>query len=405
MPDLDFDGLRNNLHDSVQQPPVSDVITRAQRRSSRRRLQIVSAATVVLVVGAVPLLRLGVQRDTATPLSPSDQNFVVSMDFYDLTNGFVLGGSCEHRPICDAWVMAAGDATDWEKRTAPPIETGFSGQQDRLVALGISTLIIDDHRPGNVVKRFFSSDGARTWQEVPTQSGPTPYTKFAPSTILECHDGKVTALLPGNGHSVELANQPPFRVKSCQPYPDQRKTWWVAGVDTATGKPMVASTMDGETWTASALPSFTPPPAEQITSADYPAISVTTSPTAVYATVTNPGDSPADLVAIFRSTDSGVTWQQTWQAAEGKQPTSISGVPVAGTDGKLRISQYPRVTNEVWTSADGGKSFAGEPSENAADVRWIRMGYLATRSDSSSTGQFLTSYDGIRWRPTKLQFP
>ncbi|MCE7001689.1 hypothetical protein LWC34_02360 [Kibdelosporangium philippinense] len=404
MPDPDFDGLRDTLRNAVQQPPVSDVITRAERRSSRRRLQILSAATVVLVVAAVPLLRLGMQYDGATPTSRTGQNSVVSVDFYDLTNGFALGVSCEKESVCEPLVIATGNAKEWEERTAPPIETGFSRHPDRLVALGISTLIIDDYRSDDTVKRFFSSDGARTWQEVPIQSGRMPYTKFGVSTILECRNGKVSAVLTGNGHSVDLANQPPFEVRSCQPYPDSHKVWWVAGVDPATGKPTVASTKDGEKWTQSELPAFTPPPASQITSADYPSISIITAPTAVYATITNP-DSPANLVVIFRSTDSGRTWQQTWQAAGGIQPTIISGVPVAGTDGKLRISQYPKVMDEVWTSADGGKSFVAEPSAHAAEMRWIRTGYLGIRADSSTSGQYLVSYDGIGWKEIKLQFP
>ncbi|CAM3387789.1 hypothetical protein KIPE111705_05925 [Kibdelosporangium persicum] len=125
----------------------------------------------------------------------------------------------------------------------------------------------------------------------------------------------------------------------------------------------------------------------------------------MYATLSAPVDTPADLLAIFRSTDGGVTWQQTWQAAEGKQPTSISGVPVAGVDGKLRVSQYPHRTDGVWTSADGGRTFTAEQNPNAAEVRLIRSGYLASRSDSASTGEYLTSYDGIQWWSHKVPFP
>ncbi|WP_415830065.1 hypothetical protein, partial [Kibdelosporangium persicum] len=253
MPDLDFNGLRNKLQNAVEQPPVDKVITRARRRTSRRRLQFVSAAAVVLVVAAVPLLRLGVQRDTVTPASPSDQNFVVAMDFYDQTNGYALGGSCEHRPICDAWVMATGDAMTWDKRSTPPMETGYSGQPDRLVALGSTTVVIDDHRPGGVVKRFFSSDGARSWQEVPIRPSGAPYATTPSPSVLECRDGVVTVLVNRNGFSARLAEQPPIEVTSCQPYPDANGKWWVAGLDRTTREPVVARSNAGEAWQVSAL--------------------------------------------------------------------------------------------------------------------------------------------------------
>lgn len=396
MPDFDFDGLRAGLRESVRQPPVDDVIARARRRTTRRRKQIVSAAAVVLAMAVVPLTRLGVQRDTAPPLSPADQNFVVSLDFYDNGHGFVLGGSCEHRPICRPWLMATTDGQVWEERGTPPLETGYSGRPDRLVALGVSAVLIEDHRSGGAVKRFYSADGARNWQEVPVTPDPEPVTAIAPSAVLDCRDGKVNVLMPRTGRTARLASQPPLAVSSCETYPDGQWRWWVAGLDSATGRPMVASSKDGTKWTTGALPPFTPPAAEQIISPGYPAISIAVTPAAVYATLANPGDTPADLVAIFRSVDNGVTWELVWQAGKGRQPASIAGEPVAGTDGTLRISQYPRVRNEVWTSTDSGRSFTAEPSRAASDVRRIRTGYVATGGAPAT--RFLTSMDGIRWQ-------
>ncbi|ONI70949.1 hypothetical protein ALI144C_51220 [Actinosynnema sp. ALI-1.44] len=385
MPDLDFDGLRTDLRDAVRQPPVDDVIARARHRSKRRRTQIVSVAAVFLAAAVVPLVRLGVQRDTAPPLDPSDVNQVVSLDFYDSTHGYALGRRCES--VCEGWLMASVDGMTWERRVAPPTDLRFSERPDRLITLGASRVVIEDYSPSGAVKRLFSGDGARTWQQVPAPGGIAPVATIPGSSVLDCADGAVNVLLPDTGGTARLTHQPPFDVTSCDTYPDQWKRWWVAGRDRATGNVTIASSKNGEQWTLGTLPLTAGPPR---------AISIAASPTAVYAVEANAGETPTTMVAIFRSNDNGVTWERTWPL--GAQPVVIAGVPVAGTDGKLRISGYPSTSGESWVSADGGKTFTAEPSKAAGEARRMRTGYVVIRPD----GRALISPDGVSWWDKEL---
>jgi photosystem II stability/assembly factor-like uncharacterized protein len=97
------------------------------------------------------------------------------------------------------------------------------------------------------------------------------------------------------------------------------------------------------------------------------------------------------LLAIFRSTDGGRTWAQTWQAGRGQEPRSNAGVAVARADGTLTVIAESGV---LYTSSDGGATFTSGPSTQVS-VEWGRGGYLAHHTYPSNL--FLWSPNGVSW--------
>jgi hypothetical protein len=416
MRDLDSEltGLRDALQDSIDQPATEDMIKRGRHRVRRQQAQVAAVVAIIVAAGALPFLRM---PEAAEP-ARSHRDYVVTQDYFDTRSGFALGGSCGTRGECDSWFMTTSNGETWERRTVPPVDVGYTPMSHKVLALGTSKVVIDYHLSDRSANRYYSKDGGRTWSPVPVQPDDTiqeipqdavleTTTSDSPSPGSMCRDGSVIALLSDSGHSARLATQPPIELSWCQPYPDLNGTRWVAGSDPRTRQPVIASTRDrGRTWQVAPLPAFTPPPADRIT-ADYPKVTVVSTPSASYASVINPGTT--ELVAIFRSNDFGATWTQTWQASDGKQPAQVTGTPVAGTDGRIRVSQDPRaVSGNVWTSADGGTTFTQEPAPREAMtgvLRWTRAGYLASALDSSSTGRYWVSYDGVGWHPVHIPIP
>ncbi|MBP2324490.1 hypothetical protein JOF56_004875 [Kibdelosporangium banguiense] len=409
MRDLDSEltGLRRQLHDSVRQPATKDMIKRGRRRTRRQQAQVTAVIAVIVALGMWPFLQA---PESAAPAVPN-RSHMLSYDYFEIGSGFALGRVCvPSEQQCDPWFMSTSDGQNWVKRTVPPVEVADNGNFDRVIALGNSSVVIEDYRVSSA-DRYFSKDSGRTW--VPVQVRPdTTIQQIPPDAVLEtmaippnlgqCRDGAVIAMLGESGQSAKLANQPPIELTWCQPYPDANGARWVAGSDPRTRQPVVASTRDrGLTWQVTPLPPFTPPPASKITSY-YPKVTVVSTSTASYATVTNPEKS--ELVAIFRSTDHGVSWTRTWEASEGKQPARVLGTPVAGADGSLWITQ----PGEVWVSTDGAKSFTLQTPRTTppnGTIDWTRAGYLSTSADSGTTGQFFLSSDGITWHPVRIPVP
>jgi hypothetical protein len=406
MRDLDSEltGLRNALRDSIDQPATEDMIKRGRRRVRRQQAQVAAVVAIIVAVGVWPFLQM---PESAAPAVPQ-RSYVLSHDYFDATSGFALGRTCRTaQRHCDPWFVAISDGQTWVKRAVPPIEITDTGYPDRVIALGTSKVVLEDWLPDDSVDRYYSNDGARTWSAVSDQPNST-IQEIPQDAALEtknglsdggfCRDGSVIAMLD-SGRSAKLASQPPIQSTWCQPYPDLNGTRWVAGNDPRTRQPVVASTRDrGRTW------QVTPLPALAAATSYYPKVTVVSTPAASYATVTNPDN--AELVAIFRSADHGVSWTRTWQASDGKQPTRVQGTPIAGPDGHIRIIQPDNV--HVWASTDGAKTFTMETQRSipaSGMVGWLRTGYLLSSPDSASSGQFFLSHNGISWRIVRIPIP
>ncbi len=101
------------------------------------------------------------------------------------------------------------------------------------------------------------------------------------------------------------------------------------------------------------------------------------------------------LEAIFRSTDGGTSWQQTWKAKDGVEPRAVDGDLIAAADGRLIVSTY---LGPVWASSDGGTSFQQVPdAEISGHVFQTGAGYLVGPAAGVSN-VYKYSTDGMRWK-------
>ncbi|TCO53037.1 sialidase family protein [Actinocrispum wychmicini] len=369
MPDLDtqFTSLRRALSESTRQPDMRDVIERARRRTARRRTQLVTVVLVALVAIAVPLLRK--TSDSAPAVGPTIDAVVPPVNsppffsFYDSTHGVAMWSSCGG--CANDVLQTTEDGRTWQTKRLPSgrsIEATGS-----LWALGPRSLLFITG--GLPQKRWFSKDDGTTWQEVPAESQGT-IPAIPPGGILaygcyqvtkETCPQRVQVIRPDSGTVATLAGQPPFRVATTQQFADAAGTWWVNGVDDA-GIWMVASSRDnGRSWQTGKLDMALP---------DLSLPYLTTGPDAVYATLIDQGSIDPTLLAVFRSTDGGRTWEHTWRGPGDAQPQIVLHPPVV-QDGKLTYVS----SGVTYVSDDGGKSFHKSDIEPRGSVL-IRDGYL-----------------------------
>jgi hypothetical protein len=81
------------------------------------------------------------------------------------------------------------------------------------------------------------------------------------------------------------------------------------------------------------------------------------------------------LVAIFRSTDGGQTWEQTWPGAGNGQPWPVMAEPEIRADGAIAVLSGD---HKLHVSKDGGRTF--QESELTPATRpgiWTRGGYFS----------------------------
>jgi hypothetical protein len=162
--------------------------------------------------------------------------------------------------------------------------------------------------------------------------------------------------------------------------------WWVSGTVPNTGRWAVAVSRDaGRNWSVHQLPER---PGQAVSN-----VKISVGPRAVYALALGPLPNVDNgLVAVFRSTDGGVSWEQTWQAAAGREPRSLVGVAVAASDGSLLVHTE---LSEPYVSTDGGVSFVAGPATTST-MEWTRAGYLY-RPIAGPFNAYRLSRDGMHW--------
>jgi hypothetical protein len=167
--------------------------------------------------------------------------------------------------------------------------------------------------------------------------------------------------------------------------------WWVAGRDPKTNSWSLAISGDnGRSWTTRKL-AFRD-------SVDNYGWTVVSSGGVLYASAVGPVPNTSNgLSAIFRSTDGGRTWEQTWHPADGKQPRRVYGGAIPGANGTLTISTPD---DKSYVSTDGGRTFRQTERTPWDYTTQTRAGFLAGSADASDALQF--SADGIEWRRIKV---
>jgi BNR/Asp-box repeat protein len=370
MPDLDSEltELGSKLRESARPPHVSDVIERAHSRRQRRRTQLATAIVVALVALAIPLLRSSASRTPAVNSLPGPKTSLTpSVDFFDATHGYAMWSTCLAH-ACTSTVQVTQDGKTWQRLDL--LFPGFG----KVKALGPHTLIVDTADPPSVTRRF-SNDAGQTWHEVPRT--PTGSVAEIPAgAILEmgcdaaCPQPDIVGVvLPDSGLFAPLATQPPFGVSQAQAIPDADGTWRVLGLKD-TGDWILGTSRDnGRSWQVSTLPA-----AEN--TADGAEVEVLARPDAVYAMVMHSWAGPyRGLTAIFRSTDHGQTWEQTWQApAKDNGRWLILAAPEVRPDGTLAVLTPDK---KLHTSKDNGHTFQdSDLTPESWPGIWTRGGYL-----------------------------
>jgi hypothetical protein len=367
----------------------------------RRRLGV--ALAVVLVGATIPLVRTGLRpvpdEEPADPAGPGAEpatSFVydVDVDLHGQVQGYALRAVCPVRSgagPCTTEVLYTENGVRWAIQSRLPA-TGDSSVprlDRRIQTLGPSKVVVEAR-----TERWYSGDSALTWQRVPVE--PAASVPAIPAdAVLETRcfvvtsacrgPGQLLVTLPDSGRSAVLANPPALDQLAPGRIPAADGGWWASGQDPATGRWSLAVSRDaGRSWTVTPLPPFTGTP--------QAGIAVTATPNALYAAAVGQlPDTAAGLLAIFRSTDGGVTWTVAWQARDGSQPRSIAGTLMAAPAGSVTVTSQDGGT---YVSTDGAATFH-QISGPARRARWTRIGYIA--SFGGTSGQYTWSRDGSRW--------
>jgi photosystem II stability/assembly factor-like uncharacterized protein len=287
-------------------------------------------------------------------------------------------------------LLATEDAAHWQPRSLPaPDGKAESGLLQQLYVLGQDKIVVEAPR-----ERWYSDDGGRSWRKVPIEralsveaipDGAVLEPQCAVVTTVCRRLGRILVMLPDSGRSAALANPPPLQQLSPGTVPAADGGWWVSGRDPATGRLAIAMSRDaGRTWSVGPLPDFDGTPAG--------GLSITAGANAVYATaVSRLPSGGTGLLAIFRSTDGGRSWERTWQAAGTREPRTINGVAVAAEDGKLVVATESGTT---YVSTDGGRTFQWN-KDVLGHVEWSRGGYFVSTTYPSNV--YSWSPDGVYW--------
>ncbi|HEU5475129.1 MAG TPA: hypothetical protein VFV67_31170 [Actinophytocola sp.] len=379
----------------VPVPPVGKIIERSRQRAGRLRMQVGAAAAALVVFAVIPALRTPPPPDPGpadaevisglepTRLEPE----VYSVEFADRLRGYALRAVCPGEPFhCVHDLMVTEDALRWTARGLPP----HPGPEAAWVlhVLGPRRVVVETRET-----RWHSDNAGVSWRKVPTEPVRT-VPAIPPDAVLSTRcavatrpcvepDG-VVVLLPETGHAATLANPPPLLEPNPGAVPAADGGWWVSGRDPASDGWAVAVSRDGgRTWSVGLVPEFTGVP--------FAGPTITTGAGVAYATFTGARRNVNNgLLAIFRSTDGGQTWEQTYQRSR-LEPRSVAGVAVAAADGTLVVFTE---SGTQFNSADGGRTFTGG-KEVLGHVEWARGGYFARHSYPSN--MYFWSPNGVYW--------
>lgn len=387
--------LRDDLRTTINRPDLSQVADRARQRTVRRRMQIGAIVAVVLVSVAVPLLRA--LPDASPPAKPprADSSVTYRVDFANASRGYALRSDCQDPdgPCAFALLATVDSGQTWQPRKLPVDNGHYSSAE--LLLQGPDVLLyypLPSDDDATIVKQFLSADAGRTWLELVGGSAGPP-TAIPEGALLsqvcvpngdECAAG--VGMWSGVGNQMLPAlTQPGLDELSIGDTATAGGRFWAAGFDPVTGKWAVSVTSNGGvTWATTPLDLTGKPRLNR-------AWSVVERDGVMYTTVEGTiSTGPVELLAVFRSTDDGVSWTRTWQAAGDQRLPAVMGSPVATADGGLLVYS---TTEGTFESTDG-QTFTKASRQLPGPVTWTRAGYLA----QVRAGTYELSRNGSSWR-------
>ena len=389
--------LRDDLRAAITPPELAHVTGRARQRSVRRRMQVGAVAAVVAVSVAVPVLRTLPETQRPAVAVPASMTFDV--DFADPGHAYALGSDCaEPEGGCVLALFASADGgRSWEERELPEGRERYS--LGELTVLDADRLIIDRVPERDMrVTRIVSSDRGRGWEDgllggvaasAPLGSG----ASIRGVCLGEATDGGcllgIGAMSPDGDQVRPAPAQPPL----VEPVVGRSATgggrFWAVGVDRGTGRWTIAVSDDsGRTW-------MTTPVAVPGEPSMNDAWAVVEADGVMYATMQGSiAKGPYGLLAVFRSTDGGATWTNTFRATPDTVLQAVMGTPVATSDGRLLV--YSAATG-TYESTDG-TTFTKAGHQLPGEVEWTRGGYVTKRG----AHEYAVSADGIAWRDFRI---
>jgi photosystem II stability/assembly factor-like uncharacterized protein len=404
--DIELRGLRDELREDIPLPDLTRIAGRARQRRTVRRTQIGAIAAVVLVSVAVPVLRAMPTDVQPAARPPAGRSLPYTVDFADAKHGYALKKECtpgtdQLTTRCSFALLATDDGgRSWQPRKLPAGTGQFS--EGWLEVYGPDQLLFG-RGVMDGLERAVSNDGGRTWQSAAPDMATvveSPGAIRPGSTLVSmcigpaaengCELGLGSPTLDAK-QVVPVLTQPPL----VRPRPGTEATaggrFWAVGQDPATGRWAISVTSDaGATW---ATTPFDLPGDPGFDSA----WTVVEHGGVMYMTVE--GTLPAGgtgLLAVFRSTDDGVSWTRTWHAERIDQLWAIQGSTIATADGRLVLNS---MTEGTFQSTDGGQTFTVAKQQLPPwRIQWTRGGYLAIGPNN----QFEISRDGLDWLAFRL---
>ncbi|MFL6122788.1 hypothetical protein [Actinophytocola sp.] len=391
--------LRDGLRSSIGHPDLDLVAVRARQRAVRRRMQGGAITAVVAVSLTVPLLRSVPGEQDAT--DPVRIPVTYQVDFADALHGYALGSACgDSDSSCTITLLATADrGRSWRQRELPG--------DDKLYADG-DLFVVDQNRlrlyrmsgTSRTVHILASDDGGRSWHTPAAAAEVAAAPNSVPSGMnLQklCHGNGSSECAAGVG-AVTLGGslsptptQPPAEVRVLGAAPTTSGRYWAVSQDPTTKGWTISVTSDaGRTW--------------HTTPVDLPGVpwpedapwSVVEGNGVLYATAVGMiGSGPFGLLAVFRSTDGGLSWTQTWRATPDTVLKTVTGSAVATLDGRLLVYS---ATEGTFESTDG-RRFSRAADALPGPVAWTRAGYLAKVKDNEYD---LSSNGGRTWLVLRL---
>ena len=385
--------LRDDLRSSISRPGLGRVADRARQRAVRRRMQVGAITAVVLASVAVPVLRSlpPAERPVADP--PASMSYQV--DFADAQHGYALGSDCDEPDgSCTFALLATADrGRSWRPRELPAGDGLY--ENGILLVLGRNRLTFNRIPLGTdkSVELFSSEDGGHTWRNHGSAlSTPSPILVGARlERICDSGDANgscVTGVgaVTGDGRLSPAPAQPPGEIQVVGEVATADGRFWVASQDPATKAWSISLSSDaGVTWVTTPV---------DMPGEPWPAgapWSVVEGGGVLYATAFGHiGTGPYGLLTVYRSTDGGTSWTQTWRATPTDLLTAVAGSPVATSTGRLVLYS----TTEGTVESEDGTRFAPAARRLLGPVTWTRAGYLA----EGEHNEYELSSDGLGWQ-------
>lgn len=377
----------------LRPPPLADLARRARRRTRRRRITGAAAVTATLAAAVALTGPFWPEEPrppaaTASPQAstvPTESTKYVSPDLVGPVERHLLTVPLDRvtavaveQTGCRITIRLTTDAgRTWTRPGGPPTRLSQCEQVDDLQ---ISYTILDtrSYRFTIAGLSWFTTDAGRTWTEPPPDRVVDAFGPGQPGTYMNCVNGcdRPRAVDPGTGGLLTLRNGPPFDRLTHAVWAADPNTLWAVSEPAGSGPARASHSDDsGRTWSA---------PRDLPATGGVDLVAVDSRRAYVSVFTSEP------RFAVYRTDDGGATW------TELDPPSPFSRVTVTAT-GLLLVSDMSptRTSRIVWTSADGGTTFAGPMSQDAPAPS--SAGFFAGMVTATGDDRVLHVNDGTGW--------